>query len=110
MTSGQAYEGLTPKLHTSEREALEAIRKDAERSGRNAMDMQTLRLETREGDRVRWVPTQANGDPNSAYCSDGTISRFDGQRVMVKLDAAVEVDGFEAAQEVAIDPQALRVL
>jgi hypothetical protein len=28
----------------------------------------------------------------------------------VKLDAAVEVDGFEAAQEVAIDPQALRVL
>ena len=74
------------------------------------MDMKTLRLESREGDRVRWVPTEANGDPESAYCSDGAISRFDGQRVMVKFDAAVEVDGFDAAQEVAIDPQTLRVL
>jgi hypothetical protein len=74
------------------------------------MDMQTLRLETREGDRVRWVPTEANGNPDSPYCSDGTISRFDGQRVMVKFDAAAEVDGFEAAQEVAIDPRTLRVL
>jgi len=31
MTSEQAYEWLAPKLHTSEREALDVIRKDAER-------------------------------------------------------------------------------
>lgn len=74
------------------------------------MDMKTLRLETREGDRVRWVPTEANGDPDSPYCSDGTISRFCGQRVMVKFDAAVEVDGFDVAQEVSIDPRTIRVL
>jgi hypothetical protein len=74
------------------------------------MDMHTLRLETREGDRVRWVPTEANGDPESPYCSDGTISRFEGQRVMVKFDAAVAVDGFDAANEVAVAPQTLRVL
>jgi len=74
------------------------------------MDMQTLRLAAREGDRVRWVPTEADGDVNSAYCSDGTISRFDGLRVMVKFDATVDVHGFEAAQEAAIDPQTLRVL
>ena len=74
------------------------------------MDMQTLRLESREGDRVRWVPTEAKGDPYSPYCSDGTISRFDGQRVMVKFDAAVEVDGLDGAQEVAVSPQTLRVL
>lgn len=74
------------------------------------MDMETFRLETREGDRVRWVPAEANGDPDSPYCSDGTISRFDGSRVMVKFDAAVGVDGYEAAQEVAIDPRTLLVL
>lgn len=74
------------------------------------MDMKTLRLESREGDRVRWVPDEANGDANHACCQDGTISRFDGHRVMVKLDEAVERDGFDAAQEVAIDPRTLRVL
>ena len=31
MTSEQAYEWLAPKLHTSEREALDVIRKDAMR-------------------------------------------------------------------------------
>lgn len=80
------------------------------RSERNDMDMHRLMLATREGDRVRWVPTEAEGDANSPYCSDGTISRFDGQRVMVKFDYAVEVDGFEAANEVAVAPQTLRVL
>ena len=74
------------------------------------MDMQTLMIESREGDRVRWVPTEANGDADHACCQDGTISRFDGQRVMVKLDEAVERDGFDAAQEVAIDPRTVRVL
>jgi hypothetical protein len=74
------------------------------------MDMQILKLKTREGDRVIWVPMEANGNPDSPHCSCGTISRFDGKRVMVKFDAAVEVDGFEAAQEVAIDPRTLRVL
>lgn len=74
------------------------------------MDMQTLRLESREGDRVRWVPDEANGDADHACCQDGTISRFDGQRVMVKLDESVERDGFDAAKEVAIDPRTLRVL
>ena len=74
------------------------------------MDMQTLRLESREGDRVRWLPTEAHGDAESPYCSNGTISRFEAHRVMVKFDSAVDVDGFDAAQEVAIDPQTLRVL
>ena len=74
------------------------------------MDMQTLRLETREGDRVRWVPMEANGDPESPYCSDGTISRFDSERVMVKFDAAVGVDGWDGAREVAVSPQTLLVL
>lgn len=74
------------------------------------MDMQTLMIESREGDRVRWVPTEANGDADHACCQDGTISRFDRQRVMVKLDEAVERDGFDAAQEVAIDPRTVRVL
>lgn len=74
------------------------------------MDMQTLRIESREGARVRWVPTEADGNPESPYCSDGTISRFEAHRVLVKFDAAVAVDGFDAAREVAIDPQSLRVL
>lgn len=74
------------------------------------MDMQTLRLESREGDRVRWVPDEANGDANHACCQDGTITRFDGQRLMVKFDDAVERDGFDAAKEVAIGPRTVRVL
>lgn len=56
----------------------------------------------REGGRVRWVPKEAGGDPESPYCADGTISRLDGRRAMVKFD--------DAAQEVAIDPRTLRVL
>ena len=74
------------------------------------MDMKTLMLESRAGDRVRWVPDEATGDPNHPFCQDGTISRFDGQRVMIKFDAAVEIDGFDAAQEVAVDPRTVRVL
>lgn len=74
------------------------------------MDMQTLLLESHEGDRVRWVPDEANGNADHDCCQDGTISRFDGQRVIVKFDKAVERDGFDAAQEVAIDPRTLRVL
>jgi hypothetical protein len=74
------------------------------------MDMKPLMLESREGDRVRWVPDEANGDANHACCQDGTISRFDGQRVMIKLDEAVERDGFDDAQEVAINPRTVRVL
>ena len=74
------------------------------------MDMKTLRLESREGDRVRWVPSEANGDADHACCQDGTISRFEEQRVMIKFDESVEREGFEAAQEVAIDPRTLRIL
>ena len=74
------------------------------------MDMQTLRLETREGDRVRFVPVEANGNVDDAVCQDGTISRFDGKRVMVKFDASVEHGGWESATEVACDPAYLCVL
>jgi len=74
------------------------------------MDMQTLTLETREGDRVRWVPTEARGDADDAHCQDGTITRFDGLRVMVKFDSDVGGVGWDAAQEVAINPATLRVL
>jgi hypothetical protein len=74
------------------------------------MDMQTLRLETREGDRVRWVPVEAQGDSEHFLCQEGTIVRFDDQRVMVKFDEEVEVAGWEAAPEVAIDPRTLLIL
>lgn len=74
------------------------------------MDMKTLRLESREGDRVRWVPEEANGDTDHACCQDGTISRFDGRRVMVKIDETVARHGFDGAQEVAVDPRTVRVL
>ncbi len=74
------------------------------------MDMQTLRLETREGDRVLWVPEEAKGDPEHVLCQQGTITRFDGQRVMMKFDEAVEGAGWDGAPEVAIDPRTLRVL
>lgn len=74
------------------------------------MDMQTLRLESREGDRVLWVPEEAKGDPEHFLCQEGAITRFDGQRVMIKFDEEVEGAGWDAAAEVAIDPRTLRVL
>ena len=74
------------------------------------MDMQTLRLETQEGDRVLWVPDEAGGDPEHSLCQEGTITRFDGERVMVKLDSEVDSAGWDAANEVAIDPRTLRIL
>lgn len=74
------------------------------------MDMKTLRLVSREGGRVRWVPIEADGDAEHPCCRDGTISRFDGQRVMVKFDDLVERVGFDAATVAAIDPRNLRVL
>lgn len=74
------------------------------------MDMQTLRLESREGDRMLWVPEEAKGDPEHFLCQQGTITRFDGQRVMMKFDEEVEGAGWDAAPEVAIDPRTLRVL
>ena len=74
------------------------------------MDMQTLRLETREGDRVLWVPEEAGSDPKHHLCQEGTITRFDGRRVMIKFDEDVEGAGWDGAKEVAIDPRTLRVL
>jgi hypothetical protein len=74
------------------------------------MDMQTLRLEPREGERVLWVPKEANGNPEHFLCQAGTITRFDGERVMVKFDEAVQGPHWNTAPEVAIDPRTLRVL
>lgn len=74
------------------------------------MDMVTLRLESREGDRVRHVPPDAFGNAEDPLCQDGTISRFDGGRVLVKFDSHVEASGWESAQETACDPGTLLIL
>ena len=74
------------------------------------MNMQTLRLETREGDRVLWVPSEAEGNVEHFLCKSGIITRFDDKRVMMKFDEDVHSVGWESATEVAIDPRTLRVL
>jgi hypothetical protein len=74
------------------------------------MDMKTLQLETREGDRVLWVPEEAKGDPDHHLCQEGTIVAFEGQRVLIKFDEEVEGAGWDGAPAVAIDPHTLRIL
>lgn len=74
------------------------------------MDMKTLRLETREGDRMLCVPTEAAGNPEHHLCQECTITRFHGDRVMVKFDEDVEGAGWDSAPEVALDPRELRIL
>lgn len=74
------------------------------------MDMTTLRLATREGDRVRHVPVVACGNADDERCQDGTITRFTDTQVLVKLDVSVEHSGWYAAPEAACDAELLRVL
>ena len=73
------------------------------------MDMQTLRLECRENDRVRHVPA-ASGNADDPLCQDGTISRFTQTQVLVKFDDGVARTGWDDAPEVECDPETLRVL
>lgn len=75
------------------------------------MDMKTLRLETREGDRVLWVPKEAEAiGPAHYLCREGTIVAFEPQRVLVKLDEEVDIAGWDDAKVTAIDPRTLRIL
>lgn len=70
--------------------------------------MKTRRFKTR--DRVRFVPVEACGDFDANCCSDGTISRLEPRRVMVKFDVSVALYGWDGATEVACNPSYLHVV
>ena len=74
------------------------------------MDVATFRLGAREGDRVRYVPGIAYGDPEHPDCEDGTITSFSATTVFVRFDAQVAKLGWDGATSQGCDPGDLRIL
>ena len=74
------------------------------------MDYKTLRLETKEGDRVRYVPGHAHGDRHHSDCEDGTISSFGPDNVRVRFYKQVAKLGWEGTTAQACTPEDLVVL
>lgn len=59
------------------------------------------------GDRVRYVPLHAHGNPDHADCENGTVSSTNDHGIFVRFDTAIDRLGWEGATAQSCNPSDL---
>lgn len=72
--------------------------------------LEEFRRHMKQGDRVRYIPFHAYGDPHHPDCEDGAISSFGPDNVRVRFDKHVGRFGWDGATAQGCEPEDLRPL